>query len=144
VCQVLNIIILCPINYLEYFWCIKYKYINIYMKIGKEKGEKEKDKEFLVGWARGGGILAQEGRARMAARAGAQLGPPVGTTWERRRGRGPTCQREGEANNVGWPDGGGGELARVRKIRPPTRFRSGSPPWFRFQVVGEVAKHGWG
>jgi hypothetical protein len=42
VCQVLNIIILCPIIYLDYFWCIKYQYMHLYMKIGKEKGEKEK------------------------------------------------------------------------------------------------------
>jgi hypothetical protein len=44
VCQVLNIIILCPIIYLDYFWCIKYQYMHIYMKIGKEKGEKKKEK----------------------------------------------------------------------------------------------------
>jgi hypothetical protein len=42
VCQVLNIIILCPIIYLDYFWCLKYQYMHLYMKIGKEKGEKEK------------------------------------------------------------------------------------------------------
>jgi hypothetical protein len=86
VCQVLNIIILCPIIYLDYFWCIKYQYINIYMKIGKEKGEKEKDKEFSVSWARGGfGPAGPRARPRGHA---AQLGPPVGTT----RGRcGPMC-----------------------------------------------------
>jgi hypothetical protein len=39
VCQVLNIIILCPIIYLDYFWCIKYQYMHLYMKIGKRKGK---------------------------------------------------------------------------------------------------------
>jgi hypothetical protein len=34
VCQVLNIIILCLIIYLDYFWCIKYQYMHLYMKIG--------------------------------------------------------------------------------------------------------------
>jgi hypothetical protein len=41
VCQVLNIIILCHRKYLDYFWCIKYQHIYIYMKIGKEKGKGE-------------------------------------------------------------------------------------------------------
>jgi hypothetical protein len=53
VCQVLNIIILCPIIYLDYFWCIKYQYMHLYMKIVKEKGEKEKG--FWIAGPGGGG-----------------------------------------------------------------------------------------
>jgi hypothetical protein len=86
VCQVLNIIILCPIIYLDYFRCIKYQYINIYMKIGKEKEEKEKDKEFSVSWAREDFGLAE---ARARGRAGRR------PSLARQRGRrGPTCQRK--------------------------------------------------
>jgi hypothetical protein len=95
VCQVLNIIILCPIIYLDYFWCIKYQYMHLYMKIGKEKGEKEKGKGFSVSWARGD--FGPVERGRTAPR-------PNGPKWPMRRGdgaggrhgRGPTCQREGE------------------------------------------------
>jgi hypothetical protein len=45
VCQVLNIIILCHIRYLDYFWCIKYQHIYIYMKNGKRNRKKKKEKE---------------------------------------------------------------------------------------------------
>jgi hypothetical protein len=38
---------LCPIIYLDYFWCIKYKYMHLYMKIGKEKWRKGKRKRVL-------------------------------------------------------------------------------------------------
>jgi hypothetical protein len=41
-------------------------------------------------------------------------------------------------------DDGGGEPVGVGKNRPPMRFCGGSPSWFRFRVVGEVVKHGWG
>jgi hypothetical protein len=79
-CQLLDIIILCPIIYLDYFWCIKYQYIYIYIKIGKEKG-KRKGKGFpqLVGrGVGGGGIRPSRARARAAAWAGGPLGPPMG------------------------------------------------------------------
>jgi hypothetical protein len=58
VCQLLDIIILCPKIYLDYFWRIKYQYIHIYIYIGKEK-----DKRFpqLVGL---GGIRPSRARAR--------------------------------------------------------------------------------
>jgi hypothetical protein len=38
---------LCPIIYLNYFWCIKYQHINIYMKMEKRNGKKEKRKGIL-------------------------------------------------------------------------------------------------
>jgi hypothetical protein len=55
VCQLLDIIILCPKIYLDYFWCIKYLYIYIYRK---RKKEKEKEKRILQ-LAGPGGISAQ-------------------------------------------------------------------------------------
>jgi hypothetical protein len=62
VCQVLNIIILCHIKYLDYFWCIKYQYINIHVKLGKVNGKKKR-KGFS--WLTGsGGIRPSQRRAR--------------------------------------------------------------------------------
>jgi hypothetical protein len=51
---------------------------------------------------------------------------------------GPRVRERGRADGVGRSNGGAGEPAGVRKTRPPMRFRGGSPPWFRFRVVGEV------
>jgi hypothetical protein len=70
VCQVLNIIILCPIIYLDYFWCIKYQYMDFYMKIGKEKGEKKKEKGF---WIAGPGGIS--GQPSVGARRRGRMGP---------------------------------------------------------------------
>jgi hypothetical protein len=86
-------------------------YIHIY-KNRKRKGQKKKIKNFRLAELRGG--FGPTRCARAAALAGGPLGPPVG---EWRRGRKPTCQREGEADGVGWSDGvgGGGELAGVGK-----------------------------
>jgi hypothetical protein len=52
-----DIIILCPIIYLDYFWCIKYQYINIYIKIEKEKGKRKRKGISSSSWA--GGDSAQ-------------------------------------------------------------------------------------
>jgi hypothetical protein len=82
----LNIIILCPIIYLDYFLCIKYQYMNKYMKIGKRK------EISLLTRPRGGGILAQPGSARGRAAGG----PAWPTSGGRRRGHRPTCHEEGE------------------------------------------------
>jgi hypothetical protein len=51
---------------------------------------------------------------------------------------GPRARERGRADGVGRFDGGGGKPAGVGKNRPPMRFCGGSPPWFRFWVVGEV------
>jgi hypothetical protein len=113
------------------------------MKIGKEKGEKEKDKEFSVGWARGD-FGPAGGCARVAARAGGPAWPASGDGVGMAPWAWAHMPKGGEANGVGWLDGGGGEPAGVGKNRPPTRFHGGSLSWFQFWVVGEVAKHGWG
>jgi hypothetical protein len=47
------LLFLCPIIYLNYFWCKKYQHINIYMKIGKGNGKRKKKKGFSASWARG-------------------------------------------------------------------------------------------
>jgi hypothetical protein len=73
----LDIIILCPIIYLDDFWCIKYQYIYIYIKIGKEKGEIKRKGVSSASWA-GGRIRPSRARARAAAWAGGPLGPPAG------------------------------------------------------------------
>jgi hypothetical protein len=49
-----TLLFLCPIIYLNYFWCIKYQHINIYLKMGKEK-----EKGFPARWAGVGGGSAQ-------------------------------------------------------------------------------------
>jgi hypothetical protein len=79
----LDIIILCPIIYLDYFWCIKYQYMHKYVKIGKRNGKRV----FSASWA-GGEISAQPAHQR-------------GTGRGRRCGRGPTCQRGGEGMALG-------------------------------------------
>jgi hypothetical protein len=135
VCQVLNIIILCPIIYLDYFWCLKYQYMHLYMKIGKEKGEKEKEKGFSGSWARGGFWPNERAGAR---RAGLDSPRGEGTTWVDAVSVGPRARERGRADDVGRSDGEGGEPAGVGKNRPPTRFHGSSLPWFRFRVVGEV------
>jgi hypothetical protein len=117
-------------------------YAYIYMKIGKRNGKRKKKRNFPANSVGGDFVLARA-RARPRGRR-PSLARQRGTARGRRRGCGPMCQREGEADGVGWSDGGGGEPAGVGKNRTPTRFHGGSPSWFRFQVAGEVAKHGWG
>jgi hypothetical protein len=68
-----TLLFLYPIIYLNYFWCIKYQYINIYMKMGKRNGKrKRKGNSCLLGWE--GVILAHPG----ASAAGGPLGPSAG------------------------------------------------------------------
>jgi hypothetical protein len=134
VCQLLDIIILCTIIYLDYFWCIKYQYMHKYVKIGKGKR-----KEFpLLGGL--GGIRPSE-CAR--GRAGRRPTWPAsgGTARGRRRGRGPMCHREGEADGVGWSDGEGGEPVGARL---PVRPHDGSLSGSRFCDDEVVARHGRG
>jgi hypothetical protein len=78
VCQVLNIIILCHIKYLEYFWCIKYQYINIYVKMGKENGKKKRKMIFLANWAQGNSAQPRA-RARPRGPSRPASGSGVGT-----------------------------------------------------------------
>jgi hypothetical protein len=89
-----TLLFLCPMIYLNYFWCIKYQHINIYMKMGKRNGEKRKGFSCLLG--RSGGCFRPSrararARARQAAHSAHQRGRRRGTaSW-----RGPTCQGEG-------------------------------------------------
>jgi hypothetical protein len=109
VCQFLDIIILCLKIYLDYFWCIKYQYINIYIKLGKEKGKR---KGFSL-LARSGGILAQPGAG---ARRRGQMGPDD----PRREGtarRTPWVRAHTTERGGGRHGGGGGWSAAVRTGR---------------------------
>jgi hypothetical protein len=80
----LDIIILCPIIYLEYFWCVKYQYIYIYIN-RKRKRKKEKEKGFPQLAGPGGNSAQPSAGAR--GRAGRRpTWPTSGGTAQRRRG----------------------------------------------------------
>jgi hypothetical protein len=40
-----TLLFLCPIVYLNYFWCINYQHINIYMKMGKRNRKIKRRKD---------------------------------------------------------------------------------------------------
>jgi hypothetical protein len=105
VCQLLDIIILCPKIYLDYFWCIKYQYIYIYIKIGKEKGKRKRKEISSASWV--GGEFGPVEYGRAAAWAGSPLGPPAG---ERRgdgaMGAGPRARGRGRLTTLGGGDRG--------------------------------------
>jgi hypothetical protein len=100
-----TLLFLCPIIYLNYFWCIKYQHINIYMKMGKRNG-KRKRKGFSCLLGRGGGISAHRGERARAT--GGPAGPTARETGGgRRRGAGPhVC--EGRGLTARSSDGGRG------------------------------------
>jgi hypothetical protein len=90
------LLFLCPIVYLDYFWCIKYHHIIIYMKMGKRKGN-----SCLLGR---GEILAHPGaRAREHGRRPISEGDGGG----RRRGAGPHVSEGRGFNGVEWRRRGG-------------------------------------
>jgi hypothetical protein len=60
----LDIIILCPIIYLDYFWCIKYQCMHKYVKIGKEMEKGTKKRVSSASWAGGGGGIRPSRSAR--------------------------------------------------------------------------------
>jgi hypothetical protein len=131
-----TLLFLCPIIYLNYFWCIKYQHTNIYIyENGKNKWEKKKKREFLLA---GPGVI---------------LAHPDASA----RGRRPTrpISRETAGNDaVAWAHtsarGGvnGAEQAteggKLTGARPPVISRDGSPPWVRFYGGGAVARYGRG
>jgi hypothetical protein len=83
-----TLLFLCPVIYLDYFWCIKYQHINIYMKMGK-KWEKKKEKGFLASWAGGGGVIfgpAKGERARWRGRRPTKERRSAGPCVSERRG----------------------------------------------------------
>jgi hypothetical protein len=94
-CQVLNIIILCPIICLDYFWCIKYQYKPLYMKIGKRNGKKKRKKDFLANWARGGFRPSRGERACARAACGPTRPANVSSTADGAVGAGPRASEEG-------------------------------------------------
>jgi hypothetical protein len=98
-----TLLFLCPIIYLNYFWCIKYQHINIYRKIGKRKWERKKKKGFSASWA-GGGVFGPAGRERARGRAGGRVG------------KRPTRPASGE-------DGVGMARGRCRGVGPHARGR---------------------
>jgi hypothetical protein len=60
-----TLLFLCPIIYLNYFWCIKYQQINIYVEMGKRSGKRKKKRNSrLTGL---GGISAWSGGRRAAS-----------------------------------------------------------------------------
>jgi hypothetical protein len=76
-----TLLFLCPIIYLNYFWCIKYQHINIYEN-GEKKMGKEKEKEFLASWA-GGCFWPSRARARARPRGrAAHRAHQWGRRWE--------------------------------------------------------------
>jgi hypothetical protein len=98
---------LCPIIYLDYFWCIKYQYMHKYMKIGKRNGKRKKKRDFPANWA--GGDFGPTGAcAAGGPRNGKRSGDNVVGTGPRIRGR------RGD-NSVGG--GGGRRFAAVRTGR---------------------------
>jgi hypothetical protein len=123
-----TLLFLCPIIYLNYFWCIKYQHINTYVKMGKRNG-KRKRKGFPASWAEGG-ISAHAG----ASAAGGPAGPPAReTAWDDDVARAHTSSREGGLTARSG-DGGGGRTGRLDRRRCPRRF----------SVVGPVLRRGSG
>jgi hypothetical protein len=93
----LDIIILRPIIFLDYFWCIKYQYMNKYVKIGKRNGKMKKKRVFSASWAEGGGF--RPNRARRA-RGGRRPSRPTsgGRSEDGAVGAGPRASEVGR----GW------------------------------------------
>jgi hypothetical protein len=129
-----TLLFLCPIIYLNHFWCIKYQHTNIYMKMGKRNGKrKRKGNSCSLGR---GVISAHPG----ASAAGGPLGPSAGETV----GNGAVARAQTSA-------GGGGVNGAARATeggestgaRPPVKSRGGSPPWVRFCGGGRGSR-GWG
>jgi hypothetical protein len=70
-----NIIVLCSLIYLDYFWCIKYQYMHLYMKIGKRNGKNKRKKDFLANRAWGDfGPAGARARAQPAHEEGERHG----------------------------------------------------------------------
>jgi hypothetical protein len=140
-----TLLFLCPIIYLNYFWCIKYQHINIYiyiyiyMKMGKRNGKRKKKREFML--AGPGGDDFGPSRRERAGAAGGPLGPSAGeTAGNGAVARAHTSARGGGVNGAERATEGGMSTG----ARPPVKSRGDSPPWVRFCGEGVVARHGRG
>jgi hypothetical protein len=101
---------LCPIIYLDYFWCIKYQYMHKYMKIGKRNGKRKKKRGFLLTGPRG--FLAQPAHQRGQRRDGAV-------------GAGPRVSEEGRGRRYGGTgrSSTAGEAPRLFSVAVPVLCR---------------------
>jgi hypothetical protein len=61
-----------------------------------------------------------------------------------RRERGAHVSERGGVPTASGGLTGEGANRPGSESQSPTRFRDGSPVWFRFRVVGEVEEHGYG
>jgi hypothetical protein len=95
----LDIIILCPIIYLDYFWCIKYQYMHKYMKIGKRNGKRKRKRDFLLAGP-GGRFSAQPSAGARASRR-----PTNGVRGvDGAVGAGPHASEEGRGRGANQPE----------------------------------------
>jgi hypothetical protein len=129
---------LCPIIYLNYFWCIKYQHIIIYVEMGKRNGKRKKKRDFLLAGPEGvfGPAERERARARQAAQPAHEGAAQLGRTpWARAHAsaRGAGVNGAERATEGGEPVGSTAGDAR-----------GGSPPGSRFRDGEVVARHGWG
>jgi hypothetical protein len=142
-----TLLFLCPIIYLNYFWCIKYHHINIYIyENGKKKWEKKKKKGFPACWA--GGNFNPPGRERARGRGRRPTWPiSGGDGGERHHGVGPHVS-EGRGLTARSRRRRGGELTGARplvKSRAVLRRGSGSVAGERWRGTGGGrGSRGWG
>jgi hypothetical protein len=119
--------------YLNYFWCIKYQHIILYMKMGKRNGKIKRKRVFLLAGP-GGEILAHPGASARAGAAGGPAGPSAReTTRDGAVARAHTLVREGGLTTRS--SDGGGEVDRSSIAGEIPR---------RFSVVGPVLWRGSG
>jgi hypothetical protein len=126
------LLFLCPIVYLNYFWCIKYQHIITYMKMGKRNGKrKRKGNSCLLGR---GEILAHPGASERARVAGGPAGPSARkTVGDGAMARAHTSAREGGL--TARSSDRGGEVDRSSTTGEISR---------RFSAVGPVLWRGSG
>jgi hypothetical protein len=104
---------MCPIIYLNYFWCIKYQHINIYVKMGKRHGKRKKKRNSRLTGP--GGFRPGRARAHGVAAKWAQSAHEEGDGATDTVGVGPRA-REGEGRRR---QGGGGERSAAGENRSP-------------------------
>jgi hypothetical protein len=112
-----TLLFLCTKIYLNYFWCIKYQHINIYMKMGKINGKRKKKRNSQL--AGSGGISAQPSAGARAGQA-AQLAYKERGRRGGRRGHGPTHQREERGDSIRGEEGGRSVAGENRSPVNPT------------------------